>query len=180
MATPLTKAVHRITQSYDARSNYRLADDTLISRVPLPRENLHRVYGELEPETAARLYEQSLRDFFGPQPRFDLVLLGLGQDGHIASLFPGAAALDEKERLAVAVEAHYRDRPACRVTLTLPPINGAMQVWVLVSGTAKAEIVRAALEGDDNRLPARRICPTAGRLTWLMDMEAAARLHTGS
>lgn len=162
-------------------SNYRLAVEALILRVPIPPDNIRRVLGELEPEIAARLYETGLRDFFGcPQTRFDLVLLGLGEDGHTASLFPGSAALDESERLAVAVEAHYQDRPAYRVTLTLPAINSARQVWLLVSGSAKAEIVRAVLEGHDDRLPARRICPTAGRLTWLLDREAARLLRTKS
>ncbi len=91
--------------------------------------------GELSPDAAARNYDRVMQDFFcGPRPRFDLVLLGLGNDGHTASLFPGSSALGETERLAVAVEAHYQDRPAQRVTLTLPAINTARHVQFLVSG----------------------------------------------
>lgn len=158
-------------------SNYHLADEALISRVPIPSENVQRVRGELEPQSAARAYAKALYDFFcGPRARFDLVLLGLGNDGHTASLFPGSAALQETERLAISVEAHYQDRPAHRVTLTLPAINTARQVTFLVNGSAKAGIVQAVLEGPAGRLPAQQIRPTAGALTWLLDAAAAAQL----
>ena len=157
-------------------SNYRLARETLIAHAPVAAENVHRIRGELEPEAAARAYDCELQDFFcGPRPRFDLVLLGLGSDGHTASLFPGSPALDEKERLAVAATAHYADRPARRVTLTLPAINTARQVLFLVTGSAKAGIVQAVLEGAEARLPARLVRPTAGQLTWLLDDAAAGR-----
>lgn len=159
----------------DPGSNYRLADETLISRVPIPPQNVHRLRGELEPEAAARAYARELRHFFdSPQPRFDLILLGLGKDGHTASLFPASPALTETERPAVAVEAHYQARPAHRLTLTLPAINAARRVWFLVTGSDKAGIVRAVLAGPPNRLPAQLIHPTAGRLTWLLDAAAAA------
>jgi 6-phosphogluconolactonase len=161
----------------DPGSNYRLADEALISRVPIPSENVQRVRGELEPEAAARAYAKALYEFFcGPLARFDLVLLGLGNDGHTASLFPGGAALQETERLAVAVEARYQDRPAHRVTLTLPAINTARHVFFLVNGSAKASIVQAVLEGPAGRLPAQKTLPTAGALTWLLDAAAAAQL----
>jgi 6-phosphogluconolactonase len=161
----------------DPASNYRLVRDTLIAHVPIPSGNIYRVHGEWEPEAAARAYTHGLHEFFcGPWSRFDLVLLGLGGDGHTASLFPGSDALDEAERLAVAVEAYYQDRPAHRVTLTLPSINAARQILFLVTGSAKAQVVQAVLEGPGNRLPAKRICPTAGRLTWLLDTAAAGQL----
>jgi len=158
-------------------SNFRLADEALISRVPIPPGNVHRVRGELAPQAAAQAYAVELRAFSGASgPHFDLVLLGLGQDGHTASLFPGSDALDEKVRPVVAVTAQYQDRPAQRVTLTPPAINAARHVLFLVSGSSKAEIVQAVLEGPPERLPAQQIRPTTGRLTWLIDAPAASRL----
>jgi len=158
----------------DPDSNYLLAHQALISRVPIPPDNVHRVYGELKPDRAARVYEQELHDFFcGPYARFDLVLLGLGEDGHTASLFPGSPVLAEAERLVAATTAVYQDRPAERVTLTLPAINAARQVLFLVSGGAKAAVVQSVIEGEGGLLPARRVQPAAGQLTWLLDAEAA-------
>lgn len=161
----------------DPGSNFWLVNETLIADVPIPPENVHRVRGELEPEMAARGYERVLQDYFcGRRTRFDLVLLGLGSDGHTASLFPGSAALGETERLAMAVQAHYEDRPAHRVTLTLPAINSARQVLFLVAGSAKANIVETVLEDPGRDMPAQQIQPTAGQLTWMLDAAAAHRL----
>jgi 6-phosphogluconolactonase len=161
----------------DPGSNYRLAEEALIAHVPIPPENVNRVRGELKAGVAAQAYENQLQDFFcGPRPRFDLVLLGLGEDGHTASLFPGSPLLDEKVRLVAPATASYQDRPAQRVTLTLPAINTARQVLFLVAGGAKAEIVQAVIEGPAGRYPAQRIQPTAGQLTWLVDAAAASRL----
>lgn len=161
----------------DPGSNYWLADEVLVSRVSIPPENVHRVRGELEPPAAARAYENTLLDYFcGPRARFDLVLLGLGGDGHTASLFPGSPAVSETERLAVHVTATYEDRPAQRVTLTPPAINGAREILFLVTGSAKAEIVRAVLADAEGGYPAQQIQPAAGRLTWLLDSAAASRL----
>lgn len=158
----------------DPGSNYRLAEEILISQVPIPPENVHRVRGELEPSSAARDYEHEIQDFFcGPHARFDLILLGLGEDGHTASLFPGSPALAETERLVVAATAVYQDRPAQRVTLTLPVLKSARQVLFLVAGSAKAGVVQAVLEGTDERLPAWQVQPGAGDLTWLLDAQAA-------
>jgi 6-phosphogluconolactonase len=162
----------------DPGSNYRLARETLIDRISIPADNVHRVRGELEPDVAARTYERALTDYFcGPRTRFDLVLLGVGGDGHTASLFPGAAALQETERLVQAVVAHYEERPASRVTLTLPAINTARHVWFLVTGSTKAGIVQAVLEEPDRNLPAQQVCPTAGVLTWLLDAAASGQLR---
>jgi 6-phosphogluconolactonase len=162
----------------DPSSNYQLAEETLIAHVPIPAENIHRIRGELEPGMAARIYERELHDFFcGPQSRFDLVLLGLGEDGHTASLFPDSTALAEREHLAAPTTAFYQDRPAQRVTLTLPAINSARQIVFLVAGGAKAAIVHAVMERPEVRFPAQRVQPTAGQLTWLVDAAAAAQLQ---
>jgi 6-phosphogluconolactonase len=161
----------------DPGSNYHLAEETLIVRVPIPPENVHRVQGELEPKVAAQLYELTLQDFFcGPRPRFDLVLLGLGEDGHTASLFPDSPLLAETEHLVAPAEASYQDRPAQRITLTLPALNSARQILFLVAGKAKARIVQAVMEGPADQYPAQRVRPAAGRLTWLLDAEAASSL----
>ena len=142
--------------------------------MPIPPANVHRVRGDLEPGRAARAYEKELQDFFcGPHARFDLVLLGLGEDGHTASLFPASPVLAETGRLVAAATAVYQDRPAQRVTLTLPAINSARQILFLVPGRAKAAVVQSIVEGSGERLPAQRIQPAAGGLTWLLDAEAA-------
>ena len=164
----------------DPGSNYHLAAETFLPRVPLPPDNVHRMEGELEPEAAVRAYRRVLEDFFcGPRPRFDLVLLGLGSDGHTASLFPGAEVLEEKAETVAAVEADYEGRPAGRLTLTLPAINAARHVLFLVAGEGKATIVREVLEGPTGRLPAQRVAPHAGQLTWLLDVGAAGALREG-
>jgi len=170
-------ADERCVPPQDPASNYRLAHEALLSRVPIPAGNIHRVPGELEGRAAAHAYAAALGDHFGgPRTRFDLILLGLGRDGHTASLFPGSDALLETEQPVAAVEAHYEGRPACRVTLSLPAINTARRVLFLVTGGAKAEIVRAVLEGPPRALPAQRIRPVAGKLIWLLDAEAARLL----
>lgn len=162
----------------DPGSNYRMANETLIAGVPIPPENVHQIRGELEPQMAARAYERELHDFFcGPRARFDLVLLGLGNDGHTASLFPDSPVLNETEHLTAAVQAHYQDRPTDRVTLTLPAINTARAVMFLVAGADKAGIARAVLEGPAQQSPAQRVRPSAGQLTWLLDIAAAADLE---
>jgi 6-phosphogluconolactonase len=168
-------------------SNYRMARETLLDHVPLPTRNVHRLPDEMEPEQAAGEYERTLRSFFAQQPRgketrdgkpiprFDLVLLGMGEDGHTASLFPGTAALHEQTRWVVA---HYVDKlSAWRVTLTPVAINAAAHVTFLVSGAGKAERLREVLDGQHQPdvLPAQIVRPTDGRLLWLAD--AAAAVH---
>jgi 6-phosphogluconolactonase len=164
----------------EASSNYRLARQALIEQVPIDPENVHRIRGELSPQAAALAYRREMEEFFcGPLPRFDLVLLGLGTDGHTASLFPGSDALQATSDVAVAVEAQYAGRPTQRVTLTLPAINAARQALFLVSGEDKAEIVARVLGRRQGSLPAERVCPTAGELVWLLDEAAASRLAEG-
>lgn len=155
-------------------SNYRMANETLLSKVPLPRENIFRFRGEEWPEDAARQYERSLREFFelgkGGVPCFDLILLGLGEDGHTASLFPGSDALLERKRL---VSAPYVEKlNARRLTLTLPVINRAANIFFLVAGKNKASVLRDVLQGK-TELPAALVRPVNGRLVWFVDQEAA-------
>lgn len=170
----------------DPASNHRMARDALLSRVPIQSENVHRIRGEDEPAAAAAAYERELRETFAtpdgpprlsPGSRFDLVLLGLGEDGHTASLFPGSAALREPARWVRAV--HPSEVPTARVTLTPAVINAAAEVAFLVSGRAKAAILRRVLDGpyQPDALPAQIIAPRAGRLRWLVDADAAADLR---
>ncbi len=163
----------------DDLSNYG-AWQTAIYGAPVPPQNVYRIQGEAsDPETAARLYEGELRRYFGDgAPRFDLVLLGMGTDGHTASLFPGSEALTEVERWVVAPRV-YPPGPA-RVTLTLPAINAAARVVLLVSGEEKAEVLRHAFEGprEIDRLPVQGVAPGAGECIWLVDRAAAAALST--
>jgi 6-phosphogluconolactonase len=165
----------------DPGSNYHSAQQILLSHIPLPKENLHRVKGELAPEQAAQDYAEQLRACAEPGlnwPRFDLVLLGMGGDGHIASLFPGSDPKDESKASTLAVTGHYQGRPAQRVTLTSPVFNAARQIFFLLSGEDKAETLARVLNGPYQpvELPAQRIRPTDGDLTWLVDQAAASRL----
>lgn len=161
-------------------SNYRMARDALLDHVSIPAGNVHPFRTELaEPEEAARAYEQTLRQFFGDRwPRFDLVLLGLGTDGHVASLFPGSPALNERDRLAVHVQGPKP--PRLRLTLTLPAINRAAHVHFLVVGASKAEALQRTLEGARDPLasPAQAVRPTDGEVCWWLDREATNRLKT--
>ncbi len=158
-------------------SNYKLAHDAFLTSVPLPAENIHRIRGEEGPEEAAQAYEYELRGFInGPGiVALDLVILGTGEDGHTASLFPGSDALLERTRLAVPV---FFEQPKInRVTLTLPVLNHAAQVLFLASGRAKANIVRDILEGGDTQhYPAGQVRPVSGDVTWFIDRQAAGKL----
>ena len=160
-------------------SNYRMANEVMLSKVPVPAEHVFRILGEEKDAAAAALaYEEALRKAFALQPgefpRFDLILLGLGTDGHTASLFPGSPALNETKRLVVAnwVEKLKTDR----ITFTFPVLNHASCVMFLVSGADKAEILEQILESPGEELPAQRVHPVNGRLFWLEDHAAAANL----
>ncbi len=161
-------------------SNYRMVEDTLLSKIQIPRENIHRMAGELAPEVAAARYEAELQSFFqtgkSAWPRFDLILLGLGEDGHTASLFPGSDGLDEDKQLVAA--AYVEKLKAHRITLTLPVLNRAARIIYLVAGSSKAQILAKLLRGDPDcrKFPAGRVNPTEGKLTWLVDDAAAALL----
>lgn len=168
-----------------ADSNYGMAAAALLSKAPIPPQNVHRIRGEeADLHEAAWVYEQELRSFFalpdGAFPRFDLVLLGLGGDAHTASLFPGSAALEERNRLAVANRVDKLG--ATRITLTVPVFNNARRVVFLVSGADKASAVKAAIEGPaaPHEVPAQRIQLRAGEIVWLLDQDAARMLqHAG-
>jgi len=150
----------RCVHPNDSHSNYGMAHRVLLSHVPIPPHNVHRVLGESDPEVAAQSYAEELRRFFGDAwPRFDLILLGLGTDGHTASLLPDAPVLEERKRAVVAVRAEYEDRPACRVTLTIPAINAARQVLFLVTGS---EPRRAGALRTDSSKQARSHVACAG------------------
>lgn len=159
----------------DPRSNYRMARESLLAHIPVPSENVHPMpTDDASSAEAAKTYEKTLRDFFAaPWPCFDLVLLGIGGDGHTASLFPGSPALAECERWVVAVEAPVE--PPVRLTLTLPVINHAWRIYFLAAGAGKAEAVRLAFEerSDPLRCPAAAVRPTKGTLEWWLDRDAA-------
>jgi 6-phosphogluconolactonase len=161
----------------DSRSNARLAQAAWLDRVPIPGNQIHPLDCAADPAAAARQYEAQLREFFaGQAPILDLVLLGLGEDGHTASLFPGTAVLKETERWAAAV--YVAEQDLYRVTLTAPLINQAAVVVFLVAGGAKAGVLREVLHGkrDPARLPAQLIQPHHGEFLWLADLEAAGSL----
>jgi 6-phosphogluconolactonase len=162
-------------------SNYGMASETLLAHIPLPETNIHRIPGELPPTQAAEAYAAELQTAFGGLlPEFDLVLLGLGDDGHTASLFPGARALNETERWVTAVDHTTPPPPLLpRITLTLPVLNAARSVLFLVSGAAKAQVLARVLENKpDDPLPARQVKPVNGSLLFLADEEAAQFVHS--
>lgn len=160
-------------------SNYRMANEALLSHVPLPAKNIHRMEGVGDAAANASRYESGLRAFFGERawPQLDLVMLGMGDDGHTASLFPGSAALEERTHWVVAnwVEKFQ----TWRITLTAPAINAARRVLFLVTGSAKADRLREVLKGerDPTRLPSQLIQPRDGTLEWFVDRAAAAKLE---
>ena len=164
----------RFVPSGDRRRNETMARETLLDHVPCPPGNIHPVSAEAaSPGAAAAEYEATLRRWFSSEwPRFDLVLLGLGADGHTASLFPGASTLDETTRWAVAATAPAD--PPSRVTLTLPVFNSAALTFFLVAGAEKSHALRRVLAGADARiLPAAGVRPSRGSVVWWVDRAAA-------
>ena len=164
-------------------SNYRMAYEALLSRVPIPAENIHRIKSEVsEASQAADEYEETLRKFFklreGQFPRFSLVLLGLGQDAHTASIFPGSQVINETRRLVVA--PWIEKLKSSRITLTPPVLNMAEVVIFLVSGSEKAQALRSVLEGayQPEHLPAQLVRSKESMVMWLIDQEAASMLQS--
>jgi 6-phosphogluconolactonase len=154
-------------------SNFRMAEEVLLSRVPLEPSRIHRVRTELAPEEAARRYSDELRG-----PRFDWIFLGLGPDGHTASLFPGSAAVNELKVRATSV--WVEEKKSHRVTITRPVIDAAKKVVFVVAGADKAEMVRRVVEEPaDPAFPASLVAPTGGDLIWLLDAAAASLLKPG-
>lgn len=164
-------------------SNYRMVHEFLLSKIKIPARNIHRMAGEKEPQVAAAEYENELKEFFhlsaGELPTFHIVLLGLGEDGHTASLFPGSAAASETERLVIA--AHVEKLNAYRLTLTLPVLNHAERVMFLVDGKSKSAIVKEIL-GTTNvsRYPAAQVKYANHVLAWMITADAASDLESRS
>ena len=160
-------------------SNYRMARETLLSKLPIPATHIFRMHGDLpDAHQAAGIYEQTLREFFyslqGNLPRLDLILLGMGPDGHTASLFPGTPALKEQQSWVAGnwVEQHS----TFRITLTYPVLNNASNVMFLIKGADKAELVRKALKDPSANLPCQGVKPVNGSLMWYLDQGAGAKL----
>ncbi len=163
----------------DARNNYRMAREALLDHIALPADNIHRIQGEIDPAQAALIYEQELQRLFRTStfPAFDLICLGLGDNGHTASLFPGTAALREQDRWVVA--QYVEVMTTWRVTFTAPLINAARHIAFLVEGAGKAEVLWCVLKGpyQPDVLPAQLIQPVNGQLHWLIDAAAAAKVR---
>jgi 6-phosphogluconolactonase len=155
-------------------SNFRMAQEALLSRIQIPTGNIHRMRGEGQPQAAAAEYEKELQEFFGLDsgglPRFDLILLGIGEDGHTASLFPGSDALNETKHLVVAPFVEKLN--SYRLTLSLLVLNNAANVWFLVAGPSKADAVKQAFSSSSD-LPAAKVQPVNGKLTWFITRDAA-------
>lgn len=156
-------------------SNFKMADDALLHRLPLNPDQVHRILGELPPDEAAARAEEDLRASVpgDPYPRLDLVLLGMGPDGHTASLFPGSAELEITDRLMIPVHRPEMPQP-WRVSMTLPVLNAGKRVLVVVGGSEKAQMVPRAIARDP-AIPAGRLDPE-GEFTWLLTEDAAVRL----
>jgi 6-phosphogluconolactonase len=164
----------------DSESNYRMVQESLLSKITIPAENVFRVPAENpDADAAASEYEARIRRFFelkpGEFPRFDLILLGMGPDGHTASLFPDSPALDEQTRVVVANwVAKFNTH---RITFAFPVLDHAAEVLFMASGVDKADMVRQVLEGKNTPpLPAQRVQPSDGKLLWMLDEAAAAKL----
>jgi 6-phosphogluconolactonase len=156
----------------DSESNYRMARESLLAKVPIPGDNVYRIRGELDPQEAAKEYDEILKDYFadgGP----DVVLLGMGDDGHTASLFPGTEAPKELKRRCVANFVPKFNK--WRVTMSAPFLNRAQEMMILVTGAAKAQRIAQVLEGPrvPDVLPIQLMSPASGRLAWIMDVGAA-------
>jgi 6-phosphogluconolactonase len=164
----------------DADSNYRMTNETLLSKVPLAPERIHRMEGELDPEAAAARYESTIRNTFrlegAETPTFDLIFLGMGDDGHTASLFPHTEAINDLTDIVTANYVPQKD--TWRITLTWPVINQGREVVFLIEGAAKAQVLHDVFLGpyQPDTFPSQIIRPASGRLTLLLDAAAAAKL----
>jgi 6-phosphogluconolactonase len=161
----------------DSQSNYGMVERSLLSRVDIPRQNVHRIKGEIDPSMAAQEYESELKStLHGTEGRFDLVLLGLGEDGHIASIFPGTDVVDERSALVRPVMNLQQNIQ--RVTLTFPIINNAREIFLLVAGKRKSSIVQRVLgiSKPTKDLPATMVRPVEGNLRWMIDRDAASQI----
>jgi len=162
-----------------AESNYHMVKEALLAQIAIPSENVHRMAAELAPEVAAAAYAAQLSGFFDlPEtkpPRFDLIFLGLGEDGHTASLFPDSSGLTDTDRWVTAT--YVAKLKTHRLTLTFPAINNAAQISFLIAGQSKVAVVKAILTGQYSDAPAARIKPSHGKLTWFITEDAAGDLR---
>ncbi len=168
----------RLVPAGDPRRNDRMAREMLLNKVPCPKRQIHPMATRAHqpPEDAAREYEETMRQYFADgRPRFDLLLLGIGAEGHTASLFPGSSALDEAERWVCAVQVPAD--PSSRLTLTLPVLTQAANVYFLATGAEKSRAFHAAVSRttDPNTCPAAAVRPVDGQITWWVDAPAASR-----
>jgi 6-phosphogluconolactonase len=156
----------------DAQSNFRMASEAMLSKLPIPEKNIHRMRGEIDPQTAATEYGQLLKEKFGDGGA-DVVLLGMGPDGHTGSLFPGTEAVSETRHRCVAI--FVAKLKMWRITMTAPFFNRAKNVMVLVAGAEKAATLEQVLHGprDVQRMPIQLLAPASGRMAWLLDSAAA-------
>lgn len=181
-------ADERVVSKSHADSNYKLAKDGLLSKIPVVPSHVHSINDTVSAEKAAEDYEFIIRQLVRTRiinasditdcPKFDLVLLGMGPDGQIASLFPNHPVLDEKEEWVSFITDSPKPPPE-RITFTLPVINSASNVAVIVTGSSKAEIVHAVIDGvepNSASLPAKMVQPTNGKLVWFLDKDAASKL----
>jgi 6-phosphogluconolactonase len=161
----------------DKDSNYRMAYETLLSHIDVPEKNIFRIKTEMTHEDAALDYEKRLKAFFPKEkyPSFDIVLLGLGEDGHTASLFKGTSAVNEKEKLVV--DNYSETLGKWRITMTLHVFNNSKNVKFLVSGNNKADILKSIIIDKNTTLPAAKINPGKGILTWYLDKDAASLIR---
>lgn len=171
----------RLVSPQDPESNFGQFKNDVMDPLKISPQQVHAIDGNLPGQKSAQAYEDVLHSFADAgqeMPRFDWVLLGMGTDGHTASLFPGQSDVEMEEKAVVTVTAHYGDRPSGRVTLTPRILNLARQVVFMVSGSGKAERLQEVLQGEHDllRLPAQRIQPIDGRLVWMLDQAAASRL----
>jgi 6-phosphogluconolactonase len=164
----------------DGRSNYGEALRALLAPIEMPASNIHRMRGELDPHSGAVDYCEHLTAFFGDDVAFDLIYLGLGPDGHTASLFPGSPALSVTDQLCAAVHLPDNAVAPWRLTLTYPVLDAARCVMFLIEGKEKADVLARVLEGprDIQRLPAQGVAPVNGTLVWLVDKPAAEKLRS--
>jgi 6-phosphogluconolactonase len=169
----------RMVPPDDAESNFRMAKETLLDKVGIPSVQVHRMRGELDPGEAAEEYERVLAETFGVShpdvPRFDLVILGVGADGHTGSLFPGTSAIDEHDRWVAAT--YVPQMQMWRVTLTYPVFNAAKTTLALVSGESKAEAIRRIFDPNEPDKPPAAFVQPEGQMIWLLDEPAAGKLE---
>jgi 6-phosphogluconolactonase len=160
----------------DENNNYRMINETFLRHVNIPAKNVHPILTtEITPGDSVLKYEEDLNTFFRSVPEFDLVLLGIGDDGHTASLFPGSPSLKETGNPVIAVQPAGKIR-SDRITLTFPAINNSENIIFLASGAGKANTIKKVLESKKSRLPAAMVSPLKGSLIFLLDEDAASLL----